>query len=302
VDCLVSGTSTTSQTHTPAAITSNTQNQYNNRSLSGGACAIIQQVAGPNVESNTSTARRSHTIYYAQVMHMLKSLGIVFLLSISALATADEPVRSITVNGTGTAEIEPDRATIRMSIVARDKEVAVAQEAAAEVSNRVLRMARRQGVDRDDIDTTGASVRPEYRWNQDENRQELLGYIAERQMIVRIDDLETLGTIIEGAVSAGVNQVSPPVLDSSRRKDAYREALRAAAEDAEANAEVLAKSLDADLGDVISINAGANTPQPPMPHRAAVYNMAASADQAESYNAADLSFTAHVTVVFELDD
>ena len=232
---------------------------------------------------------------------MLKSLGIVFLLSMGALAAADEPARSITVNGTGTAEIEPDRATIRMSILARNKEVAEAQKAAAEVSNRVLKLTRRLGVDRDDIDTTGAAVRPEYRWNQEENKQELLGYIAERQMVVRIDDLDQLGAVIEGAVSAGVNQVSPPVLDSSRRKDAHREALRAAAEDARANAEVLADSLDADLGDVISINAGANVPEPPMPHRA-MYRMTESADQAESYNAADLSFTAHVTVVFELDD
>ncbi len=232
---------------------------------------------------------------------MFKSLGIVFLLSISTLATADEPVRSITVNGTGTAEIEPDRATIRMSIVARDEEVAEAQKSAAEVSNRVLRLTRRLGVDRDDIDTTGASVRPEYRWNQEDNKQELLGYIAERQMVVRIDDLDQLGAVIEGAVSAGVNQVSPPMLDSSRRKDAYREALRAAAEDAEANAEVLADSLDADLGDVISINAAPNVPGPPIPQRA-MYRMTEAADQAESYNAADLSFTAYVTVVFALDD
>ena len=233
---------------------------------------------------------------------MLKSLIFLLLLSISALATADEPARSITVNGTGTAEIEPDRATIRMSIVARDEEVASAQEAASEISSRVLRLARRLGIDREDIDTTGASVRPEYRWNQEENRQELLGYIAERQMVVQIDDLDQLGAVVEGAVSAGVNQVSPPVLDSSRRKEVYREALRAAAEDAEANAEVLAESLDADLGDVISVNAGVNPPLPPIPYRAAAYNMAAGVDQAESYNAADLSFTAHVTVVFELDD
>lgn len=75
---------------------------------------------------------------------MLKSLGIVFLLSLSTFAMADDPTRSITVNGTGTAEIEPDRATIRMAIVARDADLAAAQQAAAEVSSRVLRMTDRQ--------------------------------------------------------------------------------------------------------------------------------------------------------------
>lgn len=233
---------------------------------------------------------------------MLKSLGIVFLLSMSTLAMADEPTRSITVNGTGTAEVEPDRATIRMAIVARDAEVTTAQKAAAEVSNRVLKMTDRLDIGRDDVDTTGASIRPEYRWNKDENRQELLGYVVERQMIVQTDDLENLGAIVEGAVSAGVNQVSPPELGSSRSKDIYRDALRAAAEGARANAEALAESLGARLGETISVNAGANTPHPPMPQTRGMYNVAADGAQVESYNAADLSFTAYVTVVFALED
>ena len=58
--------------------------------------------------------------------------------------------------------------------------------------------------------------------------QELRGYIAERQLTIEIDDLDKLGALVEGAVAAGVNQVSPPQLDSSKRKETYRQALRAA--------------------------------------------------------------------------
>ena len=220
---------------------------------------------------------------------MFRLLCLFFLLSMGTNVMADQPTRSITVTGTGFAEIEPDRATLHMSIVAREPTLDAAQKGAADVAKQVLKMADRLDIARDRVDTTGASVRPDYRWNREKEEQELRGYIAERQIAVKIDELEKLGAVVEGAVSAGVNQVSPPQLDSSKRKETHRRALRAAAEDAR-------------LGQVISINSGANAPRPPVPHAAGVRMMTAESDAAETYNAADLSFNAIVTVVFELTD
>ncbi len=233
---------------------------------------------------------------------MLKSLWVVFLLSIGAGVMAEEPVRTITVNGSGSAEVAPDRATIRMSIVAREPTLDAAQKMAAEVTDKVLKMTDRMDIDRDRVDTTGSSVRPDYRWNRAKEEQELRGYISERQIVVDIRDLEKLGAVIEGAVGAGVNQVSPPQLDSSKRKDTYRAALRAAAKEAHANADELASTLGAKLGDVISVNSGATMPRPPVPYAMQARSMAMEADAVETYNAADLSFDATVTVVFELTD
>lgn len=233
---------------------------------------------------------------------MLRTLLMVLLITIGVSAMAEEQARTITVNGTGTAEVEPDRATLRMSIVAREATLADAQKAAADVTEKVLKMTDQMDIDRDQVDTTGASVRPDYRWNRDTEEQELRGYIAERQISVLVTDLERLGAIVEGAVEAGVNQVSPPQLDSSKRKQTYREALRGAAADAKENALQLSDALGAKLGKVISINSGSNAPRPPMPYAVNMRAMAAEADAGESYNAADLSFSATVTVVFELGE
>ena len=233
---------------------------------------------------------------------MFRLLCLFFLFSMGTNVMADQATRSITVTGTGFAEIAPDRATLHMSIVAREPTLDAAQKGAADVAKKVLKMTDRMDIARDRVDTTGASVRPDYRWNREREEQELRGYIAERQIAVKIDDLEKLGAVVEGAVSAGVNQVSPPQLDSSKRKETYRRALRAAAEDAKANAIELAATLDARLGQAISINSGANAPRPPVPHAAGVRMMTAESDAAETYNAADLSFNAIVTVVFELTD
>jgi len=232
----------------------------------------------------------------------MRSTWLVLMLGIAAAACADEVPRSVTVSGTGTAMVEADKATVSMSIVAREATVAAAQAVAAEVTTRVLQLTDGLDIERGRVNTTGASVRPDYRWNRDKEEQELRGYIAERRMTVELLDLEKLGPLVEGAVTAGVNQVAPPRLDSSKRRDAYREALRAAAEDAEANAGVLATTLGARLGKAIRVDTGGIVPQPPRPQVARALEIAADAAPAESYNAADLTFEATVTVMFALDD
>ena len=154
-------------------------------------------------------------------------------------------------------------------------------------------------IERNKVDTTGATVRPDYRWNRQTELQELRGYIAERQMNVRVDDLDILGELIEGAVAAGVNQVSPPQLDSSKREALHREALAKAAIDARANAKVLAETLGAKLGDPVSISDGSVTPRPPVP-QARMAAAVMESDSAATYNASDLTFFATVAVVFAL--
>ena len=224
---------------------------------------------------------------------------MVTLLVLSSAVFAQGELRTITVLGTGSASVAPDRASVQMSIVARNATVAAAQEEVATVTAKVLEMTSRMGIDPERIDTTGSSVRPDYRWNREREEQELRGYIAQRQMRVDVRDLEKLGALIEGAVEAGVNQVSPPQLDSSKRRDAYREALDAAAQDAQANAAQLALSLGAKLGDVLQITtvSQANPPMPVM-RMAMAESMESSA--AETYNAANLNFDATITAVFEL--
>ena len=232
---------------------------------------------------------------------MLRNLILPALLLVSVCSMADELPRTVSVSGTATATAEPDSASVRMGIVARDLQLDEAQGAAAKVTNAVLKLTDSLDIARRKVDTTGANVRPDYRWNPEKQEQELRGYVAERTMIVTVDDLEMLGKLIEGAVAVGVNQVSPPQLQSSKKDEAQREALRLAALDARANATVLADALGVELGNAITISSIANAPipfQPQMRMAAA----SAESDAASSYNPAELTFATTVTVVFELTD
>jgi uncharacterized protein YggE len=173
---------------------------------------------------------------------------------------------------------------------------------AGEVTANVLKLTDELDIERDKVDTTAASVRPDYQYDRDSNQQVLQGYVAERQMRVDLDDLEKLGPLTEGAVAAGVNQVMPPQLDSSERRDAHRRALRVAAEDARANARELADTLGATLGDVITISTALPPFQPGPQRQNYAVRAAADADAAATYDPGQLHFTANVTAVFALDE
>ena len=228
----------------------------------------------------------------------MSKLTALILIFASAAACADNhATRTISVSGFGSVETPPDRATVTLSIEIRESTVAAAQEKAAEVTARVLELAEDMDIPENRVDTMSAMVRPAYRWNRDTETQELIGFVAQRQMRLEIHDLDKVGVVVERAVEAGVNQVMPPRLTSSKSRDAYRDALEKAVEDARQNAERLADSLGLSLGDAIQVNAG--TPaQPPVPVRRGEA-MAMSDAAPQTYSAGDLTVTANVNVVFE---
>lgn len=230
---------------------------------------------------------------------MNRFLSVSLLILMGACAQADEVARTVAVSGTGTVSVAPDRASLQLSIMARNKIVRVAQDEAASVTEKVLAVTDKLGIERNRVDTTGASVQPDYQYDREAGEQNLRGYIATRQISIEIHDIENLAQVIEGVVSAGVNQVSPPALYSSKRRDLYREALAAAAEDARKNASTLANSLGLKLGDAIQIDTGSR-PIPFSNQRSVGMAVMSEADAAATYNPGDLTTSETINVVFEL--
>jgi len=229
------------------------------------------------------------------------SVAIILLVfSAAGLVQADEIPRTISVTGSGYVTVSPDMARVSLSVSERDPMLPVAQQAAAAVTARVLELLDGLGIERKKINSTGATVQPNYRWNRDTQEQELIGYIAQRRIEVEILDLEILGKVIEGAVAVGVNQVSRPALDSTARRNAYRQALAKAATDARDNAHTLADAMGVKLGPVMQMSVGGGVPEPRPMMRAQAEMMAVAESAPQTYNAGDIRFDASVSAVFEL--
>jgi len=151
-------------------------------------------------------------------MKTIPVLTSLFLLIASATLPAAEAVRHVTVDGKGLVSAVPDMAEVSMSVEDRNLDIDAAKRRVNDVSADFLALCRKLGIDESRVRSTGLSVYPEYRWNDDRKEQELLAYRVNRQLEVELADLDDLAELMEGAVAAGVNNVSPPRLKSSRER------------------------------------------------------------------------------------
>jgi uncharacterized protein YggE len=217
-----------------------------------------------------------------------------------AAALADEP-RPRTVNVSGMAEVsaEPDIARVSLGVEARRPSLADARAEVVAAVDRVLALTRDLKIDPKNVNATRIQVQPEYRWNENDRERVLLGYLVSRQIEVELKDLDKLGTLLERAVDAGVNQVGDPVLDSSRRKELEREAMTKALEDARLNAEALARAAGVRLGAPRTLSASGSAPPVPM-HRDMIMVTAAKAAPEATYQPGDMKFSASVNAEYDL--
>jgi len=220
-------------------------------------------------------------------------LFVALLSSVAAHAAEDPQPRSVQVSGAGESRAAPDRAQLNAGVFAVDPDVQKAEAKVDAVVRRFVAAARKLGASDAQIQTAGISIQPEYRWNQDSREQDLIGYRVARDIVVRVDALDRLADFLQAATEAGVNQMQPPQLESSKAAELREQALAAAARDARRRAEVLATTLDAQLGPVRSIEAIDFQVMQPM----AMKSMAAAAPMAEGMAADDMGLsTGEITI------
>jgi len=216
---------------------------------------------------------------------------------------SDDTARVVTVSGRGEVSVEPDRAQVSLSIMVRSEQQQAAQREVDDTVDAVLRLTDKLDIPRKDVRTTRLNINPEFRWDKNTSERKITGYMIQRTVEVNLKELEKLGGLMQRATSAGVNQVSPPVLGAENEDEHRREALARAATDARLNAETLAQSLDARLGKVRRITSSDVIHHPaPMPRmRMESRAMMADAQGAETYTPGEIKYSAAVTVEFDLD-
>ncbi len=209
----------------------------------------------------------------------------------AAQAQPSPAPRVVQVTGQGEATVAPDRAQLSMAIEARNADLAIAERSINDSTRAALAALKGLGLKDEDISTASYAVNPEYDWV--DNRQVFRGYFARREINLTLRDLAKMGDVMQKLTKAGVNQINPPVLQSSKLKQIERGALAAAMDDAVGQARVVAESLTMKLGAVRSVNVGGSAVPPPLPSPR-VMMMKASADAPETGGNEQTGFSAGV--------
>lgn len=178
-----------------------------------------------------------------------------------ASATSEGPV--VVTHGHAVVKRAPDRAWVTIAAESRARTPGEAQKLNADAMSAVMEKLKAAALPADAIRTVGLDLQPEFDYAN--NRQTLRGYLARNAVEVRVDDLPRLGSILEGAVSAGATNVSGVRFDVKDRDAAEREALRLAVADARARADAAVAGAGVKVERILRIEEERTMPVIPQP-------------------------------------
>lgn len=167
-------------------------------------------------------------------------------LSSPAAAT---PAGTIRVAGRAHHEVAPDLATITLGIHDRARTARDATTANNEHMARLVAALRTHGIAERDIQTSNFSVSEDYNL-----RGVINGFVVTNLVTIEVTELARTGEVLDAAVSAGANQIHGVSFGLADPDGSEEAALQRAMKDARARGEVLARSADGELGDVIGID------------------------------------------------
>ena len=156
------------------------------------------------------------------------------------LATAswgEDRAREITVTGEGSVAATPDMAVVTIGV---SRQARLAGDAMAETSKaagEVLKTVAKAGVEPRDVQTSSVSLHP--RWERQQQRDtppRVVGYQADNTLMVRVRDLDKLGSILDQVVGSGANQMHGLSFSLSNPRPVQDKARAAAVRDARAKA------------------------------------------------------------------
>ncbi|MCA1056571.1 SIMPL domain-containing protein [Rossellomorea aquimaris] len=133
---------------------------------------------------------------------------------------------SITVSGEHTVYVNPDQAILSIGIVTKNENLEVAQKENNRISNRVIQSLMNNNVEKKDIQTSTYQIFPQY--NYEDGKQVFSGYEVRHVLRVTVENIDSIGSIIDDAVKSGANRVENIQFINSSPEKTYRKALTAA--------------------------------------------------------------------------
>ena len=228
------------------------------------------------------------------------NVTILILMMICATTFAAEiPLPTISVSGEGLVEAKPDRASISVGVVTREKTSSAVQAANAKAAASIINSIVALGVERKNISTGNYNFTPAYRYT-DNNKKIFEGYEATNSVTVVVDDLNLVGKIIDTALSNGANRVDN-LNFGLRNKNFYQdEALKLAIADAKRKAEVAAAALGKNIVGVRSVSIDSSSVSSPRNYKLARAAAEDSASFETPIESGTLTCSASVRVIFEI--
>ncbi|MBC7836146.1 MAG: SIMPL domain-containing protein [Phycisphaerales bacterium] len=210
----------------------------------------------------------------------------------------------LTVTGRGVVTARPDRATVRLGAVAQGQTAAQAQEEVSRVLQATLKAIEDLKLPGMMVQTSTVSLQPVYA--HDEPRDGMMfpritGYQASNTIQVRLDNLGSVGSVIDTGLKAGANQLDGVWFELKDDLEQRSKALEQAAHEARRKAQVLSSAVSVRLDGIQEISEGGIDVVRPM-YRRGMETMAMADGSGTPIEPGDVRIEAMVTVTYRISE
>ncbi len=180
------------------------------------------------------------------------ALVLAGLVALTPIAAQAEKQRRLMVTGEASMEVAPDTAMITLGVRAQSDEAGEAMELVSTRMNEVMASLQDSGIAGEQIQTQQLSVHPV--WSQirrdGAEQNTITGFEASNLVLVTLNDLDTMGGVLDDVLRAGANEFRGLSFAYSERDLAEDELRTQAVEDAIRKARQLAEAAGMTLGPV----------------------------------------------------
>ncbi|MBM1170533.1 SIMPL domain-containing protein [Microvirga arabica] len=208
---------------------------------------------------------------------------------------------TISVMGTGEAELKPDFARIHVTVATQAETVAQASAANTTATERVLARIQGLGVKREDIRTANFQVfQTPQQVGPDGKEVKTPKFSAHHQLRITTRDLDGVGRLAGEILASGDMTFQAVTFGLDRQEEGADKAREAAVRDARRQADVYAAAAGVSLGRLLEIRDGSAQPFEPQPDMRMSMAMAKGAESVPIVPPATIRYTANVQLVWEM--
>lgn len=231
---------------------------------------------------------------WSQLTVLSLTFGMVSFAVIEPVYAQEQRARTLTVNGQATIDIPTSLTQVSLGIEVQGSKAEEVQQEMARRSETLIALLRSRNVEK--LQTTGVNLYPLY--NNDGNSPRITGYTASNIVSFRLAT-DRAGSLIDEAVSAGATRIDGIsfVANDEDIETARQQALRAATQDAQSQADTVLAALNLTRREIVNVQVSASTPAPQPVIMGALETRGAAFDATTALVGGNQQVYAYVTLV-----
>ncbi len=209
---------------------------------------------------------------------------------------------TISVHGSATTSVKPDLVEVVAGVVTQAAKAADAIAANTAQMADVHRLLKSLAIAEGDVRTRTVSVQPQYDHRPRAPGQPIIGYQATNELIIKIRDINILGTVLDKLVESGTNRITGIRFGLRDADQARNDVRRLAARNAREHAALYAEGVGVKLGRMVSLTEAGGGGRAPQPFEGAMLRAEATQAGPVPIAPGEIDIRAEVAVVFEIVD